>query len=89
MPCCRASVMINEIWAAVGSAAFLPAEGQADVRISTICISGVGDQGLLGGVGGGGVVRGYSSRRVGGWAGPSSAARVVVDVVWTAARIES
>jgi hypothetical protein len=81
--------MINEIWAPVGSATFLPAERKAHVRVGTICVGGVGRQDLLGGLSGGGVVRGYRRRRLGRGAGPGSAAGVVVDVVWTPARIES
>ena len=82
MPCCRASVMVNKIWAAVGSATFLPAERKAHIRVRTICVGVVGRQDLLGGLGGsgGGVVSGHS-RRLSGWAGPGSAACGVVDVV--------
>ena len=78
--------MINEIWATVGGATFLPAERKAHVRVGTICVGGVGRQDLLGGLCGG---RGHSRRRLGKGAGPGSAARVVVDVVWTPARVES
>jgi hypothetical protein len=81
--------MINEIWAAVGSATFLPAERKAHVRVGTICVGGVGRQDLLGGLSGGGVLRGYGRRRLGKRTGPGSPASVVVDVVWTPARIES
>jgi hypothetical protein len=81
--------MINEIWAAVGSATFLPAEGKAHVGVRTICVGGIRRQDLLGGLSGGGAVRGYSRRRLGSRAGPGSLARVVVDVVRTPTRIES
>jgi len=70
VPCCRTSVMVIELWAAVGSATSFQLRGKCTTA------NRIGRQDLLGGLSESKVMRGYSRRRMG------VRVQVVLCVLW-------